>query len=193
MAAGDLCTVEQVASWRRDVTGGARDALIARAITAASAVIARHTGRHFAIDLAPSARRYAVAGPDVPIGDLSAAPTLVRLVADVGDLVGDVTNDVVALPLNRDGTPVTGLRVPGYGGPRDGSRLLEVTGIWGWPSVPADVQEACVDVVCSWLDIGAGLSDASGERFEPGLPVGRALTLRAKELLRPYRRRMGLT
>ena len=33
-----------------------------------------------------------------------------------------------------------------------GKRLAQVTGIWGWPSVPADVEHGCTATVNEWLE-----------------------------------------
>jgi hypothetical protein len=156
------------------------------------------TGRRIRpLDTEPTARVF----DPIPVGereylidDLAAAPSAVTIQSAQGTLVAtlDVVEDLVLLPRNRQAwEPIRRLRVrPGASAPGVG-QTLTVTGLWGWPQVPADVRQAAIDTAIEWLKAHQALSNPSPDQFEPGTPPARALPLTARNLLGPYRR-MGV-
>lgn len=160
MAARDLCTRADVTSYAPGyISNATTDALIDRLITAISDEIHRNAGREFkAISPADSVRRFEI-GPEhrrsriVRIGDLSTDPTAVKIVDyDQSTVVQTVTAaNYVPLPRDREEwQSYTAIHLP----PRSPlavslatGHLLEVTGTWGFPSVPDDIREACAGIV----------------------------------------------
>lgn len=193
----DLCTVAEVEAVHRTIgpTEAYRE-LIQTMITAASVAIMTWSGRQFAPpaeDAEPSTRLYegrALVGRELPVDDLSAPPSAVEHWRD-GEEPGEPLADVVALPRHREAaTPVTRLRLPaGVGvGPDD---VVAVTGLWGFPQVPPDVRQACIDTADAWLTAAQAGAGPSPEALEAGaVPVAptQALTRRARALVYPYRR-----
>ncbi len=89
----------------------------------------------------------------VQIGDLSATPTLVRVLAtDWSTSVGTIT-DYHAWPrIRQPWQPITALDFketalqPQYG------QLVEVTGVWGFPAIPTHLKDAVKDEVTDRLN-----------------------------------------
>ena len=189
--AARLCTLAEVkAADRTGLTnvGQADDDLIETLITDASDVIMEWAGRRYTLDAAPSARLFHVAGGVVDVGDLSAAPTLVRALHPDGSLVAALTaTDYRVEPLIRAATdPITAIRL--LAGPAYHGGLLEVTGVWGWPTVPRRAARACVLTVVQWLRDGRALTPQSPDQIEPGGQTARMLPLPAREILQMDRR-----
>jgi hypothetical protein len=194
MAAGDLCTTAEVKVARRGLPSSL-DTMIDALITRASASIASFTGRQFVIDAgAPptaTARIYEM-GNDwtVYIDDLSATPTAVSILDAYGDTLSTLTvaSDLVTLPRNRSSAqPITALRLrPSVSNVGPGNEL-SVTGVWGFPSVPDDVKEACITTVIEWLKDGEGVTPQTPDLFEPGAPPTRGFPVKARDILRRYR------
>lgn len=131
-----------------------RDALLDRALTAASRGIDRACGRRFWLDDTPTARTYRLHQRIVREEDGD-----VLLVDDIGDSTGmtvesastgggtfvDITGSYETTPDNAivDGYPITGLLRPltiwGTAFTR-----IRVTAKFGWPAVPDDIAEACL-------------------------------------------------
>lgn len=188
----DLCTVEQVKAARRD-TSDAFDALTQAMITAASRRVMTWTGRRIRPrDDTPTARSFDAVAVDGAwrLDDLSAPPTAVTIEGADGVTVAalDVA-DVVCLPRNREGwQPIDQIRIrPGATSPTAG-QVIVVTGVWGWPAIPADIQQAAIETACEWLKLRQALSEPSPDQFEPGTPPIRDLPWIARNLLLPYRR-----
>lgn len=193
-----LCSVADVKA--TDVAGLANvgtdlDSLIADVIVEASRMILAHTGRRFApTDTDPTVRLHEMGGAwrsrEIPVTDLAAAPTLVRVLEqDAATLVQSLAaTDYVALPLNREAwEPITTLRLLETA-PVGPGLVLEVTGRHGWPEIPADVRRAAIITVVAWLRNDRALTNQSPDQFEPGSPPQRALPLAAVDILRLYRR-----
>ncbi|MFE1749001.1 phage gp6-like head-tail connector protein [Streptomyces anandii] len=130
-----------------------RDALLDKALTAASRGIDRATGRRFWLDAAPTARTYRLHARVVCQEDGD-----VLLVDDIGDTAGLMVESASAG--GGTFTPVTGYETTPDNALADGfaiTGLLRPNGIWGtaftrirvtarfgWPSVPDDIAEAAL-------------------------------------------------
>lgn len=134
-----------------EITETTRDPLLLTALAAASRSVDQYCGRRFYADTVASARQFRtvrnvvcdVDGEALFIDDLAAAPTTV----EIGDgvtwtaITDYSTEPVNALVKNR---PINVLR----------RRLsqwrwglvsqVRVTGLWGWPSIPDEVSQACL-------------------------------------------------
>ena len=132
-----------------------RDALLDRALKAASRGIDNATGRQgrgFWLDDTPTTRTYRLDGRIV-----ARREGHLLLVDDIGDTdgmvveVGYITSwspvtDYETHPDNAlaDGRPVTGLlRAGGHAWALPSSRV-RVTARFGWPAIPDDIAEACL-------------------------------------------------
>lgn len=203
MAAGDLTTLAAVKE-QMDTPATGADAQITALIPRASRAIHRWTGREFAtLTAGEHVRDFDLAlwreVREVPVGDMQSPPTAVAYLDEDGTVASTLTvaTAVVALPLYRPpGEPVTRLRLRASAGSFGSRQQLRVTGLWGWPSVPADVEQACIVTVRSWLRSDSASSGSFG--IEEGRVVqstpegGWMLPMAAKQLLRPYRPLLGM-
>jgi hypothetical protein len=172
------------------------DTLLEMAIESASRLIDGHTGRHFYSN--GTAIRYFVAQDDfvVEVDDLRTTAVVIKS-SGSADGVFDTTwdeDDYQLEPLNGilDGIswPYTRIRAIGdYLWPISGGEaLIQVTGVWGWPSVPIAVKQACViqsSRIFKRLDspLGvAGFGDMGAMR------VSRDLDPDVAQLVMPYKR-----
>jgi hypothetical protein len=134
------------------VASSINDDMLDHCVTAASRHIDSTCNRRFYLDAAVSARLFTpVAGHDVLIvDDIGTLTGLVVKTDDDLDGDGDTTlsaSSYQAQPVNAiaRGNPVTMLRYDGcWPVARAGWASIEVTAKWGWPSVPADIKEACL-------------------------------------------------
>lgn len=133
-----------------EITDSARDALLLKALAAASRGVDDYCGapsRRFYRDTAASARQFRTMGRVAcdSDGDLLLIDDIADttgLIVEVGDgttwtAVTDYEVDPDQAPTN--GWPVTGLRRPQSTWP---TRKVRVTARWGWPTVPDKVSEA---------------------------------------------------
>lgn len=172
------------------------DTLLEMAIESASRLIDGHTGRHFYST--GTAIRYFVAQDDfvVEVDDLRTNAVVIKS-SGSADGVFNTTwdeDDYQLEPLNGilDGIswPYTRIRAIGdYLWPISGGEaLIQVTGVWGWPSVPIAVKQACViqsSRIFKRLDspLGvAGFGDMGAMR------VSRDLDPDVAQLVMPYKR-----
>lgn len=131
-----------------------RDALLTRALSAASRSIDRTTGRRFWLDPALVPRTFNPRGRVVCEDEGE-----VLLVDDIGSITGLVvetgsgstwtaTTNYEATPDNAllDGRPITGLlRVNGIWSLYYGTRTrVRITARFGWPKVPDEVEQAAL-------------------------------------------------
>jgi hypothetical protein len=154
-----LCEIEDVTAY----APGYRDdpnttSVIEQLVLAESRAIHQETGREFkAIVPANDPRQFDIWDWNancriVNIGDASTITTVT-----VKDAAGTVlqtvaTTDRVSLPrVREEWEPITALYFPfDSASPASfigGTRVLEVTGTWGFPVVPADLREACARLV----------------------------------------------
>jgi hypothetical protein len=137
------------------------DLRIVQAINGASERISQAAGREFkARGTNPETRRFDVRGVnyEVPIGDLmtasTASTTVTFLQADPVVTLASIT-DFSARPRNRQPwEPVTSLyfgsTAKSYYNTRN---VLDVTGYWGFPTIPEDIKHATLQAVAYWLDV----------------------------------------
>ena len=138
-----------------------RDGKIVQRINAASKRIMEVAGREFKpASTTPAERSFDIFQSDCygvkQIGDLS---TLTSSSATISDFnTGTVTQtltgtEYTALPRNRGADePITALRFFSSANGYRAGGVLNITGIWGFPSVPEDVKHATMDTVAFWLD-----------------------------------------
>ncbi|HWH14251.1 MAG TPA: hypothetical protein VNT51_05855 [Miltoncostaeaceae bacterium] len=193
----DLCTLAQVRQWLQKAPADtSQDAAIQSAISRASRAILTYAEREFVPMVGnPATRTFIVGGAwktgVLRIGDLAAAPTAVVVRTRSGQTVAtlSVVTDVEPGPAVRwPGEPITELTVLG-GVNLDGSHRVAVTGTWGFPSVPEDVQQAAIVTAGNWVrryvqGRGTGTLAFDGS---PDDGVVESLPAAARALLAPYR------
>ena len=125
----------------------------------------------------------AVYNREIRIGDLTSF-TQVRILDELGNLIQTVnSSDVISLPrVRRPWQPIRSLRFT-----QNVNRLwygyyplvVEVTGTWGFPSVPGTVRRAMFDAIATTLDrdvenykedLAAGVTSGSSAGKEDALP-----------------------
>jgi len=192
IVAPGLCSLDDIKLARQDVTGGARDELMEALIARASVLIERVAHHQFTIDAAATDRFFPIVPtPEriVRIDDLSATPTEVQVLDEdgAGVYTAVVATDVVTRPRNRRShEPIRSLRLRSAV-PMSASYELRVRGVWGWPAVPDDIREACIETVIDWMKNHQGLTAQSPDQFDPGGLAQRALPLKAYQIARDYR------
>jgi hypothetical protein len=178
------------------ITDAVDDALLEMAVESASRLIDGHAARQFWS--AGTAARYFVAQDDfvVEVDDLSSATVTVQTAQDADGIFDTTwkTTDFQLEPLNAvlDGIPwpYTTIRAVGdYLWPVSGGEaLVKVTGVYGWPSVPIAIKQACIiqaSRIFKRLDspLGvAGFGDLGAIR------VTRDLDPDVAQLVMPYKR-----
>lgn len=187
------------------------DLKIVQAINAASKHIHEVSGREFKPKgTNPETRTFDLpqAGYRVQVGDLQTAVTASTTISvsqfdPATSLHTFTASDYTALPRTRDpDEPVTSIyfmrTVRGY---YRLNNVLNVTGYWGWPSIPEDVRHACMDTVAFWLDrdvehfrqdLGLGnVGDAGQTVFVGGAPpTVFSLPPEAYRIATSYRRKL---
>lgn len=178
------------------ITDSVDDALIEMATEAASRLIDGYANRSFYST--GTATRYYAAQDDflVEIDDL-AGTAITLQTANNADGVYDVTwatDDYQLEPLNgfADGMawPYTRIRAIGdYLWPMSGGEaLIKITGVWGWPSVPIAIKQACIiqaSRIFKRLDSPLGVA---GFGDMGALRVSRYLDPDVEQLAMPYRK-----
>jgi len=138
----------------------AEDLEVVAAINGASELAHDESGREFKrVDTtsSPTIRLFGVDNLTrngfVQIGDLSTTPTLVRILAsDWSSSIATIT-DYQVYPNSRESwAPVTALEFESTVIRPQSGQLIEVTGVWGFPSVPPQIKDAVKDVVAERLD-----------------------------------------
>lgn len=145
----DYATLAELKSFMR-ISDTVDDAELGFAITAASRSIDAHTGRQFGLLAAPTQWVY-TAWPDlkrgrwcVDIDDLMTAVGLVVNVPTVGNTTEFVTEPVNAAGKGRAWTRVVFNRQASVLPQFTDNYTVNVTGQFGWTSVPVPVKEACL-------------------------------------------------
>jgi hypothetical protein len=178
------------------ITDAVDDALLEMAVESASRLIDGHAARQFWS--AGTAVRYFVAQDDfvVEVDDLSSSTVTVQTANDADGIFDTTwqTTDFQLEPLNAvlDGIawPYTQIRAVGdYLWPISGGEaLVKITGVYGWPSVPIAIKQACIiqaSRIFKRLDspLGvAGFGDLGAIR------VTRDLDPDVAQLVMPYKR-----
>jgi hypothetical protein len=168
VASIDLCTVADVkASMEPPITTTVRDGIIQTAITAASRRIMSWCDREFAPATGAATRRFPIDVTqnanggfvaDLAPFDLRSATAVSLHPESTAPVALSAANFDYALePLpNQDGTYYR-LRISPYFSMissfanRFNYALIDISGAWGFSSVPEDVNRACVLTVRSWI------------------------------------------
>jgi hypothetical protein len=178
------------------ITDAVDDALLEMAVESASRLIDGHAARQFYSS--GTAVRYFVAQDDfvVEVDDLANGTVTIQTAQDADGVYDTtwLTDDYQLEPLNGilDGIawPYNQIRAVGdYLWPISGGEaLIKVTGVWGWPSVPIAIKQACIiqaSRIFKRLDspLGvAGFGDLGAIR------VTRDLDPDVAQLVMPYKR-----
>ncbi len=185
------------------ITDNVDDTLLENMVEAASRSIDRIANRRFYADANASARQYRVSSPVILYtDDISSTSGLIVQTDDDGDGTFETTftlnTDYIMDPLtaNALGRPFTQVTIvsvtesfpifPGLfqNGLRPG---VQVTAKWGWPSVPDDINQACLILTADLYKRKdspggiLGLGDLGAIRMSP---LGRDVTA----MVRAYRK-----
>lgn len=196
MASQDLATLEEVRRHRQltDTTNTTQDDLINELITVASDMIMRYTQREFAPTTASEARTYRYDGRGV----VNLAPddlrsvTQIRIDTDTDSPTTLTSTQYKLHPtrakdgvysmvhlINIQNARVTTEVHPVY-------REVEITGAWGWSSIPAPVKRACIMLVVELLSRTSDWKNNDMDTFQG--TGGVAMPLHVRTMLTPYRR-----
>lgn len=184
-----------------------RDEKILGLIPPVSAQIIREYEREWAPATASAARVYPW-DPSQPIVDLTPndlrSTTLVRLYPEEpSPATLTLNSDYVLAPVGDPDGVYTSLRISGFVVARSqtyyrfGFINVEVTGAWGWLTVPPEVNRAAALTVAAQLrrDIASlGLTQITGEPPDsiPDMPTNYSIPPAARRLLAPFRRTAGV-
>lgn len=203
-SAYDLCALADVKA-QGGVTVTTDDAMIQDIITRASREIERWCQREFA-SRGTQTRSFELSGylVDLSPRDLRGVPTTVTINADTSSPTTLTSSQYQALPIagasgSVDGTLVyTELRISSAVSLASssityfGRSRIDVTGTWGFATVPDDVRHAAIITAAAWLDRSVGeygmQQYADDPRNVAPQGVGLAIPLDAKRALDPYRR-----
>lgn len=159
MAATDLTTLSAVRGFVQKADADvSQDPVIGAMITHASGLIMREAEREFAPKTdTPTARIFEYAGGDL----LDLAPYDARTVTQVRHSFDNVTWTALAAedwrlwPYPAPDSVYTALRINPVSWSTTSvhwrERLIEITGTWGWASVPTEAELACKIAVATWL------------------------------------------
>lgn len=171
------------------------DADLERAIEAASRYIDRQTGQWF--------WRVGGQNPETPRdfeykGAELYTPPMISVLRINHDAGADQTFSAILAPGTdytverdewaQDGEPFTLVRFHRFFGARSWTlpqRTVRITADWGWPAVPADIEEACLLIAAHDFALRNVPLGQAGE----GTPVGQMY--QAKKLIAPFRRGGG--
>ena len=208
IASYDLCTVEHVRR-RMSSQSTAQDDLIQDLVTAASITIMDWCGRQFIKDTdTPTVKLFPYAGD----GFVSLAPFDARTVTQIRidtDTTTPTTltqgTDYFLRPIGGKWAVVEWVEIPsqrsavwgsiGYGFQRlvpGIDRTLEITGTWGFPTIPQQAVDATIITVRAWLSREGGFGWADSTPMgdaPPGVPNIYWLPISARRLLSSLRRR----
>ena len=203
MAAQDLCSLSDVRA-ALEIPGSdtSRDSLISTLITTASDAIMEEVEREFAPTTASATRRFKIDTWMFSLApyDLRSVTSFVLHPEASSPLTLTANTDYQLAPVTSKTGTYTSVQLSAYLAALPSSQtafafgyaLCDITGSWGFASVPTDVNRATVITVASWLrkdvsalvgpeiDLGGGIAPA----FAPTMEIPHA----AMALLAPYYR-----
>lgn len=202
---GNLCSLADVrTSLELGPSETTRDELILSLIPVASDMINTYCEREFAPVTVGATRRFKIdtRSPLVDLApyDLQSA-TAVKLHPETASPITLVAGtDYVLAPVTTDEAVFTSVRLSGFLNivsstlVRFNYALLDITGTWGFPTIPTKVNEACSDAVSAWLrrdvpSLGLNLND--GSNLSPDFTASFDLPLSAIRKINPHRRNVG--
>lgn len=186
--AADLTTLATVREFLQMPPGETdQDLVIEDAITHASAVIQEHCEREFAPAVSSITRTFEYGGQllDLAPFDLRSIAPLVRVDPESASPTTLTGDDYRVFPFPAKYGVFTGLRLWSVNGP---ARLVEVTGDWGFPSVPVVVEQACIVTVVIWLRREVQAFDRTLDIDTNRLERPSELPSAAVGMLRPFKR-----
>lgn len=199
----DLCTRADVrAELEMGTTETGRDARIDALLPVATSLITRWCSREF-VNAFPGSdatpRKFAYYGGsrvNLAPYDLQSASVVAIDTDGASPVTLVVSADYYLEPLpNPDGV-FTHLLIPGLQPADNGliaRREVSITGVWGFPAVPADAKRAAVISIAGWLDKAvseyAGQADGDARQLSPASGAGYSLSRDAKIILGDLRRR----
>jgi hypothetical protein len=165
LATNALTTVERVKEQGSGIrsTDPTQDEAIRFCINSASLRMMEYSGREFkssavgstlrTFQITPGGRGY----DEVSFGPYDAQTiTVVTIDTQLGQtgVTLSATSQYQPIPVQQWHGVYTGLHIlslaTGYV-PLGIRRVVNVTGTWGWPSVPSDVEHACIETVLEWM------------------------------------------
>ena len=197
MAAADLCTVEEVRDFlQKPVADTNQDQILGSLITRASYAIMRFCEREFA----PAGSVGVTRTFQIGYGDewLSLAPydlqTVTLVQVDTDTTAYTLSTDEYRLdPPGKPQSVYTSIRLRPLSVSTSGRQLwptrqVQITGTWGFPSVPDDVKHACVVTVATWFRRDAASFSSVFRLDEGAVERPEALPSAVKGVLTPWRR-----
>ncbi len=193
MAAQDLTTLAIVRSFlQKSASDTTQDAEISAMITRASDAISRYCEREFkTTGTNPFARTFEYKGGgllDLSPFDLQSL-SQVRFDTDTASPTTLLAADYRLVPVHKPLGVYTALRIDPAISPtiaRWSYRVIEVTGTWGFASVPKDVEHACILTVNNWLKLDVTAYESVLSVDEPALERPQGIPSRAQMLLKPF-------
>lgn len=208
LQSGNLCSLADVRqSLEMPSNETTRDQLILSLIPVASKMIMAQLEREFAPVTVGATRRVKVDGRSIRAGVVDFAPydlqsaTLVSLHPETSTPITLVAyTDYTLHPAQTDEGVYTSLRLSSFLNVvsntvvRFGYALIDITGTWGFPTVPTQVAEACSDAVSAWLrrDVSTlGLTLRDGTDLSPDFTASFDLPISTIRKTNPFRRFSG--
>jgi len=166
-----------------------QDELIRDTIDRASKAIVNNAEREFHLS-GTLTRTFSYSGHFVSVApyDLQSV-TVVSLDPESTNPTALVADDYRLVPIHKPDGVCYGLRLKTWRYPTyfDFAQVA-ITGVWGFPTVPADIEQACIMTVCSWLRKTPTVGFPAGDETEDGS----AIPTPALRLLHPYKRKVAL-
>lgn len=180
-----------------------RDSLISTLITAASDAIMNDTEREFAPVTASATRRFRIDSFSMSLApyDLRSVSSLILHPEAASPVTLNATTDYQLQPVTTATGTYTTVQFSHYLAALPSSTtafgfgyaLCDISGAWGFATVPTDVKRACVVTVASWMrkDVSALIAASEldiGGGIAPAFPSTMEIPNAAKRLLRPFYR-----
>lgn len=188
-SSSDLCTVQEVRDYLQIPTGDTeQDTVIQALVTRASVAINHHCDRRFLPVETAAVKTFEYPGDGV----LSVAPydiqsvTLVRLDPDLSPPTTLAATQYRLFPYPAtDGGVYSGLLLRCI----RGERLVEVTGTFGWSSIPEHVKQAAIVTVGTWMRRDVAAFSTVFKLDEDAVERPEALPSAVRGMLTDFKRR----
>ena len=204
MAAQDLCSLSDVRA-ALEIPGSdtSRDPLISTLITAASDAIMEEVEREFAPVTASATRRFKIDSFSMSLApyDLRTVSSFILHPEASSPVTLNATTDYQLQPVTTKTGTYTAVQFSHYLAALPSSTtsfgfgyaLCDISGAWGFASVPTDVNRATVVTVAAWMrrDVSALIAASEidiGGGIAPAFPSTMEIPNAAKRLLSPYYR-----
>lgn len=203
MAAQDLCALSDVrAALEIPNSDTSRDTLIQTLITAASDAIMAETDREFAPVTNGATRRFQSSTFRLSLApyDLQIATTVTLHPESTSPVTLVASQDYQLDPTTSRWGTYTAMQFSAYLASLPSSRtpfafgyaLVDITGNWGFPTIPTEVARACIITVAAWMRkdvatlVGPEMDLAGG--IAPPFPPTMEVPNAARALLTPFYR-----